>query len=129
MKFSLYKELLDQNDTLGHLFLHCIPDGLAEKIAKENESMSKEDIDKRKIDIELKINGTEVDPRKFFDMFSEQYARIVTEEATNLLKEKTSGKVAELYDQLNIIEQSLGSIADDLDWDWDPKKNPFKKHV
>jgi len=123
-KYSLYKVLLNDNNILSHVFLNCLPSGLAEKIAAENETMEKEDIEKREIEIELKIAGESVDPGKFFKRLENQYDELLKEAATHILKEQTSEKFQEISYKLNEFEEIINSWAEEINWD---VKNPFKK--
>ena len=65
MKFKLYKELLNENDIMSHVFLNCANDSIAE-IASKNEGLSKEEIENRDVEIELKIDGKECDHKNSF---------------------------------------------------------------
>ncbi len=121
MKYSLYKELLDSKNMLSHVFFTCASDFI-EKIAAKNEGKTKEQIEKRKIDIELKIDGHICDPKKFFDMLYEQYAYHVEKDATKLVQEKVSDKFNEISNKLDEYRRITESWAEEINWD---VKNPI----
>lgn len=79
-------------------------------------------IEKRKIDIELKIDGTICDPKAFFDVLYSQYSEQVIDEAKKIVKEKMSDKFAEISDKLEIYRQITEDWANDINWD---AKNPL----
>ena len=123
MKYSLYKELLKQENILSHVFLNCAQDFIDE-IAKKNEGKSKEWVEKRKIDIELKIDGHVCNPKDFFDVLYEQYTDAVKKKATEIVKEQTTETFRELSYKLQNLEEIVDSWAEDINWD---VENPFNK--
>ncbi len=123
MKYSLYKELLDENNILSHVFMNCAVDFLKD-IASKNEGKEKEWIEKRKIDIELKIDGHVCDPAKFFDVLYEQYSEKVKQKATELVKEQTSEKFTEIVNKLHDLNNIVDSFSEDITWEM---QDPFSK--
>lgn len=124
MKYSLYKELLDDNNILSHVFFNCAEEFI-EKIASKNEGKTDEKIKNRKIDIELKIDGNKCDPSKFFNMLYEQYCFHIEREAKKIVKEKISDKFNEISNKLDEYRQITEEWSDDINWD---VKNPLTKN-
>ena len=115
MKFKLYKELLNENDIMSHVFLNCAFDSLQE-IADKNNGLTTEEIENRDVEIELKIDGKECDPRKFFSLFWEQYEQQIKRKATQIVKEQTSEKFREIQSKLQGYEEICDSWANDINW-------------
>jgi len=124
MKFKLYKELLDRDDIMSHVFLNTCPPELVEKIAKENEGMDKEDVEKREIEIELKIGGEVVDVKKFFGMLKDQYSGYVEREATEIVKNQTSEALKDMHYKIEEVTSVLEGWSKEVNWD---VPNPFGK--
>lgn len=122
MKYSLYKTLLNKNDILSHVFLNCAHSFLKE-IAEENEGMSREEIEGREVDIELKINGKVCNPKDFFDVLYEQYELELKKEATNMVKRQTNEKFLDISNKVQELEDILETYADDIKWDF---QNPYQ---
>jgi hypothetical protein len=76
MKYNLMKDLLDHNNVLSHLFLNCLTKEQLETLASGNNGKTAEEVDARTVEIELTINGISVNPKKFFDLFSDHQSRI-----------------------------------------------------
>ena len=123
MKYTLHKELLDQKEILSHVFFSCAMEFI-DDIAKENEGKTKEERSLRKIDIELKIHGHVVDPKKFFDRLYDRYESHIRDEASEIVKEQTSKVFRDLSDKITSVEEIVDSWAEDINWD---VENPFKK--
>jgi len=123
-KYNLYDELLDENNILSHVFLNTLSRMGLEKIAKENEGKEEKQIKKRKIEIELKIDGESCDPKKFFEILYSQYSEKVRETATEIVKEQTSERLRSFSDKLNDFEMIMNEWANDINWNID---NPFLK--
>lgn len=115
MKFKLYKELLNENEIMSHVFLNCVDESIQE-IADKNEGLTTEEIENRDVEIELKIDGKECDPRKFFSLFWEQYESQIRREATKIVKEQTSEKFQEIQSKLQDFEQICDEWANDINW-------------
>ena len=123
-KYSLYKELLDERNILSHVFFNCAEKNLLEAIAAKNESKSEEQIEKRKIEIELKIDGCVCDPKGFFEEIRVQYFSQVRKAATKILKERTSDKFNEIVGTIESYRQITDSWAEDINWE---VENPILK--
>jgi len=120
MKYNLMKDLLDHNSVLSHLFLNCLTKEQLETLASGNNGKTAKEVDARTVDIELTINGMSVNPKKFFDLFSDQYDDMVKRAATKLMDEKFrdfSGKMQEMQEVMN-------AWAEEINWD---VPNPFLK--
>jgi hypothetical protein len=120
MKYNLMKDLLDHNNVLSHLFLNCLTKEQLETLASGNNGKTAEEVDARTVEIELTINGISVNPKKFFDLFSDQYDDMVKRAATKLMDEKFrdfSGKMQEMQEVMN-------AWAEEINWD---VPNPFVK--
>ena len=119
MKFKL-KDLVNtqNNDIVGHLFLHCIDRELAEA----HKFISDEDFHSREIDITLKIEGKEYDIRPWLEQFKEDYFYYVKREAKRIVSEKLSNRCEEIADSLNMLKVKLESIESNIDWDEDITK-------
>lgn len=115
MKFKLYKELLNGNEIMSHVFLNCV-DESAQEIVNKNEGLTTEEIENRDVEIELKIDGKECDPRKFFTLFWEQYERQIRKEATKIVKEQTSDKFKEIQSKLQDFEEICNNWVEDINW-------------
>lgn len=116
MKYSLYKDLLSQDHILSHLFLNCISKENLAKISEEHMGWPHEKIEKRKIEVEVNINGMSVNPKKFFELFTEQYADCVKREATKMVKEQISGKFSEISGKLDEYKNITDQWANDINW-------------
>ena len=126
-KYSLYDELLNKNEIMSHIFLECLPEDLSNKIADKSNSMSPEGVKKRKIEIALVIEGVSVNPKPFFNLFTDQYDNLVKETATEIVKEQTSGKLEEVSNKIFEINEIMNSFAEDINWQVDG--NPFTKAI
>lgn len=113
-KFSLYDYLLDGNNILSHVFLESADKIVCESIAAKNEGLSDEKIKKRKIEIELKIDGYNCNPEKFFDMIYEQYVEQVKDEAKKFIQQNTTDKLEELEDKIYSIKESVDYLTDEV---------------
>lgn len=122
-KFSLYKELLDTDNVLSHVFFNCAYEHI-EKIAGKNKGLTDEQINKRKIVIELKIDGYDCDPKLFFNKLYSQYGMMVKKDATKLVKEQTSDKLQLIVDKINQFSEITDDFAKEISWDFD---NTFVK--
>ena len=75
-----------------------------------------QEIENRDVEIELKIDGKECDPRKFFSLFWEQYEQQIKRKATQIVKEQTSEKFREIQSKLQGYEEICDSWANDINW-------------
>lgn len=123
MKFKLYKELLNKNDIMSHVFLNCADESVHE-IAAKNEGLTIEEIKNRDVEIELKIDGKECDPRKFFSLLWEQYEKQIRKEANKIVKEQTSEKFQEIQTKLQDFAEICDEWANDINWE---VTNKFEK--
>lgn len=119
MKYSLYKDLLSRDHILSHFFLNCISEENLAKIAEENKNLPEEKIRAREIEIEVKVNGISVNPKKFFDLFSDQYEDCVKREAKKMVKEQLSEKFSEISDKLDEYRNITQQWAEDINWQSD----------
>ncbi len=124
MKYLLYKEVLKDDNILSHVFLNCLPADLCTKIADENKGKTREEIESRDVDIELLINGHSVDPKKFFDLFHEQFDDMVKRCATKIVQEQVSDKFAEISNKLDEYKNITEYWAKDINWE---VNNQFQK--
>lgn len=121
MKYSLYKELLDQNNILSHVFFNCANDFIQD-IADGNKGLTEKQVEKRKIEIELKIDGRVCDPKQFFDTLYQQYSEHISKEASRIVEEKTSEKFAEISNKLEEYREITEQWAKEINWQ---VPNPF----
>lgn len=115
MKFKLYNELLNESNIMSHVFLNCANECITE-IADKNSTLTEEEIENREIEIELKIDGKECDPRKFFSLLWEQYSFLVEKEAKNIIKSQTSEKLVDIQSKIQDLEQVLECWANEINW-------------
>lgn len=115
MKFKLYQELLNESEIMSHVFLNCIDESVNE-IANKNKGLTKEQIENRYVEIELKIDGKECDPRKFFTLFWEQYEQQIRIEADKIVKEQTSEKFQEIQSKLQDFELIYDEWRNEINW-------------
>ena len=54
MKFKLYKELLNENEIMSHVFLNCVDESINE-IAAKNERLSDEEIENQRLMVKCAI--------------------------------------------------------------------------
>lgn len=123
MKYSLYKTLTNDQEVLSHVFFNCANDFIVE-IANKNQGMTPEEIEKRQIDIELKIDGHICDPKKFFDVLYSQYEEQVKKAATAIVKEQVSERFDEILNKLEEYRKITDNWANDINWQ---VLNPFIK--
>lgn len=123
MKFSLYKELLNENDIMSHVFLECVDESVAD-IAYRNKGKTSEEIEKTEIDISLTIDGEECDPRKFFNLFFEQYNMLLKQEASKMVKKQTSEKLEEVIEKIQGFKEVIDDWANEINWEIN---NPLTK--
>lgn len=116
MKYSLYKDLLSEDHVLSHVFLNCVSKENLAKIADENIKMPEDKIRAREIEIEVKVNGASVNPKKFFELFTEQYADAVKREATKMVNEQLSEKFSEISNKLDEYRNITDQWAEDINW-------------
>lgn len=126
MKFKLYKELLNKSDIMYHVFLNCINDEDAQKMVNENKYLTDNEIENREIDIELKINGTEYNPRNFFSSIWEQYEKLIQKEVTKIIKNQTSEKLRTIQSKLQEYEEICESLSNDINWNISLVRNKMK---
>lgn len=119
MRYSLYDDLLDDNNILSHVFLECLSAEQSKRIADKSLLMSEKEIKKRKIEVELIIDGESVNPKAFFDLFEKQYEEIVKKEATRLVKEQVSEKFSDIADKIRAYEEITEEWADEINWKGD----------
>lgn len=124
MKYKLHKELLNDNNILSHVFLETIGEFSAE-LAKENKvkfDAGAKDVD---IEITLTIAGRRVNPGNFFNLLIDQYDRQVHDTATKIVKEQTSEKLTDIYNQIDELATVVNGMTDEINWDY--KFNPLQK--
>jgi hypothetical protein len=119
MKFKL-KDLVNtqNNDIVGHLFLHCID----RDFAKAHKFISDEDFHNKEIDITLTIDGQEFDIRHWLEHFKEYYFYYVKRRAQQIVSEKLSNRCDEIADSLNMLKGKLENIESNIDWNEDITK-------
>ena len=119
MKFKL-KDLVNtqNNDIVGHLFLHCID----RDFANSHKFVNDEDFNNKEIDITLNIDGQEFDIQPWLENFKENYFYYVKREAQRIVSEKLSDKCYEIADSLNMLKDKLESIESNIDWNEDITK-------
>lgn len=115
MKYSLSEILLNDNEILSHVFLNCIG-GYAEKIAGKTRKTQR-----KQINIELKIDGYDCNPKEFFELLYEQYTDQVKNEATEIVKQQTSEKLYEIEGKITEFNEILTDWANDINWEVDNK--------
>lgn len=120
MKYNLRKDLLDHNNILSHLFLSSLPKEMVSEIAAQRNVMSSEQLAAQEIDIEVLINGVSVNPKAFFDKFSEQYEDMLKRHMMELWDNNKSN----VFSKLDEISEVLDAWSKDINWD---VKNPFLK--
>ena len=119
MKYNLRKDLLDHNNILSHLFLSSVPKEMVDPIAARFQTMALEDEDEE-VNIEVLINGVSVNPKAFFDKFSDQYEDMLKRHMMELWQEKKNN----VFYKMDEISEVLDSWSKDINWD---VKNPFLK--
>ena len=119
MKYNLRKDLLDHNNILSHLFLSSVPKEMVDPIAARLQTMALEDEDEE-VNIEVLINGVSVNPKAFFDKFSDQYEDMLKRHMMELWQEKKNN----VFYKMDEISEVLDSWSKDINWD---VKNPFLK--
>lgn len=124
MKYSLHEELLPDNKILSHLFLNGAEQFVLQKITERNKTLPKEEVKKTKIDIELKIDSHKCNPKAFFEMLVDQYDEQVRRTAQELIKERTSDKLAEIEEQIYTFKEVMNDWASSINWD---NKNLFER--
>ena len=114
MKFKL-KDLVNtqNNDIVGHLFLHCID----KDFATTHQFVNVEDFHNKEIDITLNIGGQEFDIRPWLEQFKKNYFNYVKKEAQRIVSEKLSNKCDEIANSLNMLKEKLENIESNIDWD------------
>lgn len=120
MKYKLMEDLLDHNNVLSHLFLNSLTSEQVEIIASGNEGKTAEEVDARTVEIELTINGMSVNPKKFFDIFSDQYEDMVKKAAKKLMEEK----FRDFSEKMDRMQEVMDAWAEEINWD---VPNPFVK--
>lgn len=118
MKFTI-KQLVDDKEMLSHIFLECIPH---EQLMQIKDRAGDWEENKYAVEVKLNIGGFDVNPKKFFDKFYEQYKRICKEEADKMIKEKFSGKLSNFQDKFYEMEQVVKSWEEEINWE---VKNPL----
>lgn len=124
MKFSV-RQLIDEKEILSHLFLNCMTRENLKKIADRTVVTgegSYSDLERNLVEIEVIIDGVPVNPRKFFDMFDDQYEKMIERKATELIKEKLTGKINSMIESLENANGILTCWANEITWDI---KNPL----
>ncbi len=96
-------------DTLQHLFLISTPQPELDRIVLERKSLSEEEYYEYTIDIDLKINGIEVDPGIFFRRYVQSYRERVHQKALEILKDDTFN---ELYDLVDEVEGKIKELVE-----------------
>lgn len=114
MEFKL-KDLVNtqNNDIVGHLFLHCID----REFAKLHAFISDEDFESRTIDITLTIDGQEFDIQPWLEQFKEDYFTYVKRAAQQIVSEKLSNRCDEIAETLNILKEKIESAESNINWD------------
>lgn len=120
---------LSSENILSHVILECLAQGpegraLSDKIILEREGLSKEERDNYLVDLRLMINGEEVDPSNFFNLYKQQWSRLVKDAAMKLLQERLGNRFVEVMDKIRDIEQVVDEWAKSVNWE---VPNPFLK--
>lgn len=120
MKYKIYGELDQKSNILKHL-LFTQPTEVWMEVLDSQKDIP---IDDRTVDIEVKINGKEIDPKAFFDMLWDNYADMIEKEAVKKIASKTTDKIEEISTKLRDFQEILENWNNTINWD---VKNPFKK--
>ena len=114
MEFKL-KDLvnINNNDIVGHLFLHSIDSDFANC----HKFISEEDFQTKTIDIKLLIEGQEFDIRNWLEQFKNDYFFYVKREAQRIVSEKLSNKCDDIFEQLNMLKEKLEHLENNIEWD------------
>ena len=121
MKYNVNKVLLNNNETLSHLFLETVSKD-KELMAKLTppKNLSREKGDAREFEIELFIEGHSVNPKAFFDQFAAQYEDMVHAHAVELIRKKMNSAIEKLSD----MKQAVEHLGQEINWN---VSNPFKE--
>lgn len=114
MEFKL-KDLVNtnNNDIVGHLFLHCIDSDFA----NYHKFINEEDFHTKTIDIKLLIEGQEFDIRNWLEQFKNDYFFYVKREAQRIVSEKLSNRCDDIFEQLNMLKEKLEHLESNIEWD------------
>ncbi len=116
MKYLLIKDIVRSENILSSVFLNCLSKENLDKIALENHNLTEKEREAREIEIELKINGISVDPKKFFDLFADQHADMVKRRAKEMVEEQVAEKFSEITDKLEEYRKLINTWAKNINW-------------
>lgn len=109
---------MSDNEMLSHVFLGCIPLPELKKIKEKfigEKDWKKESV---KIPVDLKIGGVSVNPKSFFDSWSNQMNRMILKKSQELVAEKLgSQKMRDMQDRLYEYEKILKSWEEGINWE------------
>lgn len=121
MKYKLYGDIDSGNNILHHL-LFSQPTEFWMKVLDSQKDI--QPFTDRTVDIEVKINGEEIDPKAFFDMLWDNYANMIEKEAVEIISAKTTDKIEEISTKLRDFQEILVTWNNTINWD---VQNPFQK--
>lgn len=125
MKYSLYKDLLNEDCILSHLFMNCLSKANLEKIANKNNGKTDAEIKASTVEIEVNIDGISVNPKAFFELFIEQHNDMLKKAAKKLIDAQLSEKFRELSGKLSDFAEITENWSKDINWQFD--ENPLIK--
>lgn len=111
MKFKLKDLIYNQNDIVGHLFLHTINSDFAERHSAKNNN----ELETKEIDIKLLINDEEFDIREWLESFRENFFKYIKIKAQELLAERLSDKVDDISNELEILRTKIIEVETSID--------------
>ena len=119
-KYKMSELASAHGDALSHFFLRCLTKEMGDSIVEGYKTMSPEEIQNFEVDIDVRINGVEVDPRKYFRAYDDQYEAMIKDTVLKMIEDKKWA----IMEQLNQLVESAESWKTDKEWEI---PNPFLK--
>lgn len=123
MKLKLFKDLINEQEVLAHVFMLCVPAEHLDEILKDSRESESESAQRAtEVDLELTINGIPVDIERFFNQLYEKYQDLVMAHATKMVTTQTSDQFKRMAEQLKDFSNITEMWASMIKWN---TKNQF----
>lgn len=108
------KDLLQSDNITGRVIINGITEDKSGHISDEvKEKVAKTD----EWEIDMSVNGVEVDPTKFFDYLYSIYDKEVERRAKKMVDDKVKDKIFDSINDLYEINDKIRSMNENLDWE------------
>jgi len=119
-KLKVMSEIVEGKTLLSHCIMEEVhKTDWFDKMPKRRKGMSDEEIENETVELRLTLNGERISVVKFFDKVESQLERMIKEKATELVKEQTSEKLADITNKIFELNEVTDHLATSINWDID----------